>query len=60
MAALELLDLTPVIVAAAQWGIWPATVASVVGTGAADLFFLPHSTASRSTIRNAVICWADP
>src|ERR1700722_2388117 len=33
--------LIPVIIAATQWGIWPATLASVVGTGAADFFFLP-------------------
>jgi len=33
--------LLPVIIAATQWGIWPATLASVAGTGAADFFFLP-------------------
>jgi K+-sensing histidine kinase KdpD len=33
--------LIPVIVAATRWGIWPATLASVAGTGAADFFFLP-------------------
>jgi K+-sensing histidine kinase KdpD len=33
--------LIPVIVAATQWGIWPATLASVAATGAADFFFLP-------------------
>jgi K+-sensing histidine kinase KdpD len=33
--------LIPVIIAATQWGIWPATLASVAGTGAADFFFLP-------------------
>src|ERR1700678_722228 len=33
--------LIPVIVAATQWGIWPATLASVASTGAADFFFLP-------------------
>jgi two-component system sensor histidine kinase KdpD len=33
--------LIPVIVAATQWGIWPATLASIAGTGAADFFFLP-------------------
>jgi K+-sensing histidine kinase KdpD len=33
--------LIPVIVAATQWGIWPAILASVAGTGAADFFFLP-------------------
>src|ERR1700728_4591371 len=31
--------LIPVIVAATQWGIWPATLASVAGTAAADFFF---------------------
>jgi K+-sensing histidine kinase KdpD len=31
----------PVIVAATQWGIWPATLASVIGAGAADFFFVP-------------------
>ena len=33
--------LIPVIIAATQWGIWPATLASVAGTGAADFFFVP-------------------
>ena len=33
--------LVPVIVAATRWGIWPATLASIAGTGAADFFFLP-------------------
>src|SRR3984957_4313104 len=33
--------LIPVIIAAPQWGIWPATLASVAGTAAADFFFLP-------------------
>jgi K+-sensing histidine kinase KdpD len=33
--------LIPVIIAATQWGIWPATLASVAGTGAADFFFFP-------------------
>src|ERR1700733_15234044 len=33
--------LIPVIIAATQWGIWPATLASVAGTAAADFFFLP-------------------
>jgi K+-sensing histidine kinase KdpD len=33
--------LIPVIVAATRWGIWPATLASVAGTAAADFFFLP-------------------
>jgi K+-sensing histidine kinase KdpD len=33
--------LIPVIVAATQWGLWPATLASVAATGAADFFFLP-------------------
>jgi two-component system, OmpR family, sensor histidine kinase KdpD len=33
--------LIPVIVAATQWGIWPATLASIAGTGAADFFFIP-------------------
>jgi K+-sensing histidine kinase KdpD len=33
--------LIPVIIAATQWGIWPATLASVGGTAAADFFFLP-------------------
>jgi K+-sensing histidine kinase KdpD len=32
--------LIPVIVAATRWGIWPATLASIAGTGAADFFFL--------------------
>ena len=33
--------LIPVIIAATQWGIWPATLASVAGAGAADFFFVP-------------------
>jgi K+-sensing histidine kinase KdpD len=33
--------LIPVIIAATQWGIWPATLASIAGTGAADFFFVP-------------------
>ena len=33
--------LIPVIIAATQWGIWPATLASVASTGAADFFFVP-------------------
>jgi K+-sensing histidine kinase KdpD len=33
--------LIPVIVAATQWGIWPATLASIASTAAADFFFLP-------------------
>lgn len=33
--------LIPVIVAATQWGIWPATLASVAGMAAADFFFFP-------------------
>jgi K+-sensing histidine kinase KdpD len=31
--------LIPVILAATRWGIWPATLASIVSTGAADFFF---------------------
>jgi K+-sensing histidine kinase KdpD len=33
--------LMPVIVAATRWGIWPATLASIAGTAAADYFFIP-------------------
>jgi K+-sensing histidine kinase KdpD len=33
--------LIPVIVAATRWGIWPATLASIVGMAAADFFFFP-------------------
>ena len=33
--------LIPVIVAATQWGIWPATLASVAATAATDFFFIP-------------------
>jgi K+-sensing histidine kinase KdpD len=33
--------LIPVIIAATQWGVWPATLASIAGTAAADFFFLP-------------------
>jgi K+-sensing histidine kinase KdpD len=32
--------LIPVIVAATQWGIWPATLASIAGMAAADFFFI--------------------
>jgi K+-sensing histidine kinase KdpD len=41
-AALSLVPiayLIPVIVAATRWGIWPATLASIASTGAADFFF---------------------
>jgi K+-sensing histidine kinase KdpD len=31
--------LIPVIVAATRWGIWPAILASIASTGAADFFF---------------------
>jgi K+-sensing histidine kinase KdpD len=33
--------LIPVIVAATQWGIWPATLASIASTAAADFLFFP-------------------
>jgi K+-sensing histidine kinase KdpD len=33
--------LLPVIFAATRWGIWPATLASIAGTAAADFFFFP-------------------
>jgi K+-sensing histidine kinase KdpD len=33
--------LIPVIVAATQWGIWPATLASIASMAAADFFFFP-------------------
>jgi K+-sensing histidine kinase KdpD len=33
--------LIPVIIAATQWGIWPATLASIASMAAADFFFLP-------------------
>jgi two-component system, OmpR family, sensor histidine kinase KdpD len=33
--------LIPVIIAATQWGIWPATLASITGVAAADFFFFP-------------------
>ncbi len=33
--------LLPVIVAATQWGIWPATLASIASAAAADFFFFP-------------------
>jgi K+-sensing histidine kinase KdpD len=32
--------LIPVIIAATQWGIWPATLASIASMAAADFFFL--------------------
>jgi K+-sensing histidine kinase KdpD len=33
--------LVPVIIAATRWGIWPATLASIVSVAAADFFFFP-------------------
>lgn len=33
--------LIPVIIAATQWGLWPATLASIVSMAAADFFFFP-------------------
>jgi K+-sensing histidine kinase KdpD len=33
--------LLPVIIAATQWGIWSATLASIASTAAADFFFFP-------------------
>ena len=33
--------LVPVIIAATRWGIWPATLASIVSMAAADFFFFP-------------------
>ena len=33
--------LVPVIIAATQWGIWPATLASIASMAAADFFFFP-------------------
>ncbi|HLG81356.1 MAG TPA: DUF4118 domain-containing protein [Bradyrhizobium sp.] len=33
--------LVPVMVAATQWGIWPATLASIASMAAADFFFFP-------------------
>jgi K+-sensing histidine kinase KdpD len=33
--------LIPVTVAATQWGIWPATLASIASMAAADFFFFP-------------------
>src|SRR6202158_4966678 len=33
--------LIPVIVAATQWGIWPATLASIASLAVADFFFFP-------------------
>ena len=30
-----------VVIAATQWGIWPATLVSIAGTAAADFFFFP-------------------
>lgn len=33
--------LIPVVIAATRWGFWPATVAAVAGTAAADFFFFP-------------------
>src|SRR6202453_3852288 len=33
--------LIPVIVAATQWGIWPAPLASIASMAAADVFFFP-------------------
>jgi K+-sensing histidine kinase KdpD len=33
--------LVPVVIAATQWGIWPAALASIASTAAADFFFFP-------------------
>jgi K+-sensing histidine kinase KdpD len=33
--------LVPVVVAATRWGIWPATLASIVSMAEADFFFFP-------------------
>lgn len=33
--------LIPVVIAATQWGIWPATLASIASMAAADFFFFP-------------------
>jgi two-component system sensor histidine kinase KdpD len=33
--------LAPVIIAATQWGVWPATLCSIGGMAAADFFFFP-------------------
>jgi K+-sensing histidine kinase KdpD len=33
--------LVPVIIAATQWGIWPATLAAIASMAAADFFFFP-------------------
>ncbi len=33
--------LIPIIIAATQWGIWPATLASIASMAAADFFFFP-------------------
>jgi K+-sensing histidine kinase KdpD len=33
--------LIPVVIAATQWGIWPATLASIASVAAADFFFFP-------------------
>jgi len=33
--------LIPVIIAATQWGIWPATLAAIAGMATADFFFFP-------------------
>src|SRR5262245_36424490 len=32
--------LIPVIAAATRWGVWPATLASIAATAAADFFFV--------------------
>jgi K+-sensing histidine kinase KdpD len=45
----------PVIVAATRWGIWPATLASIAGMGAADFFFFtPYYTFWVDTPQEAV------
>src|SRR5579871_1260240 len=33
--------LVPVIIAATQWGVWPATLAAIGGMAAADFYFFP-------------------
>jgi two-component system, OmpR family, sensor histidine kinase KdpD len=41
LTVVPLAYLVPVIIAATQWGIWPAMLASIGGMAAADFFFFP-------------------
>ena len=41
LSLVPLIYLIPVVIAATQWGLWPATVASLASAAAADVLFFP-------------------